>query len=383
MEYRTLGRTGEKVGIIGLGTEYLEKAPEDTVVSVVHRALDAGVSYIDLWMATPDVRSALGKALKGRRGEAFVAGHIGPVLSEGKTDISRDPTAAGRCFENFLTRLGSDHVDVAMLFMVDAPEDYERVIAPGGTADLAVRCKKEGKTRFIGMSSHYAPTALKAVRSGLIDVLMFPVNPAFDLVPPTVRIEALWEKETYTKAAEKKESAVSVKRELYMECVRRDVAVIAMKPFAAGWLFRKDNPSGISLTPVKCLHYALSQPGVVAAVPGCRSVQELEDCLSYLEADNAGREYGDIADNELWKLQGACMYCGHCLPCPAGIEIDVITRLLDEVRSGRGPDAALRAEYRALDRSGGDCTECGDCMKRCPFAVDVVANMRRAMEIFV
>src|SRR5512146_1869812 len=185
MQYRALGKTGEKVGVIGLGTEYLERASDDVMASVVHRALDAGVTYMDLWMATPDVRTAFGRALKGRRDKAFVAGHLGPVLADGKTDRSRDPAAAGACFEDFLARLGSDHVDVAMLFMVDEDSDYERVIAPGGTADLALRYKKEGKTRYIGMSSHYAPTALRAVRSGLIDVLMFPVNPAFDLVPPT------------------------------------------------------------------------------------------------------------------------------------------------------------------------------------------------------
>jgi uncharacterized protein len=380
MKYRTLGRTGANVGVIGLGMEHLERAGDKTVAAVVGSALDAGVNYFDLWMATPDVRDAMGKAIRGQRDKAFIAGHIGAILVDGKTDRSRDPAIAKRNFDDFLVRLGTNYVDAAMLFFIDASEDYERVFAPGGTADLAVRLKKEGKARFIGMSSHYAPTALRAVRSGLIDILMFPINPAFDLIPPNLRIEALWEKESYATAAETKEIAVEAKRELYMECARRGVGVIAMKPFAAGWLFRKKNPISVPLTPIQCLHYSLSQPGVIAAVPGCKSVEELKDCLAYLDADPCERDYGAIASNDLWKLQGKCMYCDHCLPCPAGIDIGAVTMLLDSAKADMS--AALKEEYIVLGKGAEDCTECGICIERCPFGVNVIANMSEARQVF-
>jgi uncharacterized protein len=380
MEYRKLGRTGVNVGVVGLGMEYLEKASQDTVASVVRTALDNGVNYFDLWMATPEVRVALGKAIKGRRSEAFLAGHVGAVLVDGKTDRSRDASVAGQNFDDFLARVGTDHVDAAMLFFVDEPQDYERVFAPGGTAELAARMKNEGKARFIGMSSHYAPTALRAVRTGLIDILMFPVNPAFDLIEPNLRIEALWEPQTYAQAAEARNPAVLLKRELYAECARRGVAIVAMKPFAAGWLFKKDNPSSITLTPVQCLHYALSQPGVITAVPGCRSVEELKDCLSYLGADDAARSYGAIASNDLWKLQGECMYCDHCLPCPAGIDVGAVTRLLDAARTEVTVD--IRREYSAQEHGADECTGCGTCEERCPFGVNAIANMREAERVF-
>jgi predicted aldo/keto reductase-like oxidoreductase len=380
MEYRKLGRTGVNVGVVGLGMEYLEKASEDTVASVVGTALDCGVNYFDLWMATPEVRTAMGRAIKGRRSEAFIAGHLGAVLVNGTTDRSRDVAVAGRNFEDFLTRVGTDHVDAAMLFFVDEPGDFDRVFAPGGTADLALRLKKEGKARFIGMSSHYAPTALRAVRTGLVDILMFPVNPAFDLIAPNLRIESLLESETYAQAAEQKNPAVALKRELYMECARRGVAIVAMKPFAAGWLFRKDNPSAITLTPVQCLHYALSQPGVVAAVPGCKNVEEVKSCLSYVDATNAERDYSAIASNYLWRLQGKCMYCDHCLPCPEEIDVGVVTRFLDAARAGTS--AAVREEYGVLDHCADECTACGVCQERCPFGVNVIENMREAGKVF-
>ncbi len=380
MHYRELGRTGVETGVVGLGLEQLENASPTEVATLIHAALDAGVSYLDLYMATPGIRDAVGKAIRGRRREAFIAGHLGAVLVDGKTDRSRDPAIALRFFDDFLLRLGTDHADVAMLFFVDEPGDYDRVFAPGGTAELAAKLKREGRARFIGMSSHYVPTALRAVRSGIIDVLMFPVNPAFDLIPPDPRVDALFEKETYARAAGAGTSGVPATRQLYAECAARGVAVIAMKPFAAGWLLRPGNPTGITLSPIQCLHYALSQPGVVAAVPGCRNREELQGCLAYLDASDAERAYGALAGSSLWKLQGSCMYCNHCLPCPAGIDIGAVTRLLDSAASG--VTVALRRAYGALGRTAETCSECGACSERCPFRVDAVANMRRAVAAF-
>jgi predicted aldo/keto reductase-like oxidoreductase len=330
-------------------------------------------------MATPHIRDATGEALRGRREKAFVAGHVGAILDGEKTVISRDPAESQTNFEDLLSRMGTDHVDAAMLFFVDKPEDYDRTFGPDGNYELVCRMKEQGKARFIGMSSHYAPTALKAVRSGRVDILMFPVNPVFDLVPPSVRIETLWEPQSYVKMAETRETAILTKRELYAECARQGVALIAMKPFASGWLFNPKNPSGIVLSPVQCLNYALSQPGVVAAVPGCKNVEELRGCLAWYDASGAEREYGALSANEMWRLQGRCMYCDHCLPCPVGIDVGAVMRCIDRARIEVTP--GLRAEYRTLEKSAGDCVECCDCMKRCPFHVDVVAAMREGLTL--
>ncbi len=117
----------------------------------------------------------------------------------------------------------------------------------------------------------------------------------------------------------------------------------------------------------------------------------MKGCLAYLDADDATRAYGSIASNDLWKLQGKCMYCDHCLPCPVGIDVGVITRLLDAAKSlnrgenaprGSGPAAAIREEYGKLDHHAEECTECGACAERCPFKVDAVGNMREAQTVF-
>jgi predicted aldo/keto reductase-like oxidoreductase len=379
MKYRKLGRTGVEVGIIGLGAEYLESAEVGTVASVVDEAMDSGVNYIDLFMASPGVRDNFGQVLKGRRQRVMVAGHLGPVLRDGQYSRSRDNAECERFYEDLLTRLGTDYIDVLMLHFVDRPEDYPVVFDPDGLLGVARRLQREGKARFIGMSSHNVPTSLRAVNSGCIDVLMFPVNPAFDIMPDEMTAGISLREILYHQSPEEGKKGNSPRLQLYHACAAQGVAVVAMKPYASGVLFR-ENPSAITLTPVQCLHYALSQPAVCTAVPGCKSAGEMRAALAYLEAGEEEKDYSAINLNTIWKLQGSCMYCNHCLPCPVGIDIGMVTRLADT--AGIAMNDEIVASYEALTARASDCTECAECMARCPFGVEVIANMDRAVKIF-
>ena len=93
MRYRKLGRTGVDVSVVGLGAEYLENVSRDTIVSVVDEAVDNGVNYIDLFMASPNVRDNFGIALKNRRQKVMVAGHLGVALDNGQYCKTRDNAA--------------------------------------------------------------------------------------------------------------------------------------------------------------------------------------------------------------------------------------------------------------------------------------------------
>ena len=153
-----------------------------------------------------------------------------------------------------------------MLHFVDEPDDYETVFGPDGLLELAMRLKKEGKARFIGMSSHKVPVALKAVKSGNVDVLMFSMNPAFDTLTADMEMDAVWQDNFQKEASTSGNRAKPQRRELYQACAIHGVGIAAMKPYAAGRLFVKENPSSIVLTPVQCINYVLSQPGVCTVV---------------------------------------------------------------------------------------------------------------------
>jgi hypothetical protein len=77
---------------------------------------------------------------------------------------------------------------------------------------------------------------------------------------------------------------------------------------------------------------------------------------------------------------GQCIYCNHCLPCPADIDIGRTIHLFDQAQAGFTPQ--MRAEYAALPARASDCTECGVCMERCPYEVDVPGKMRAAARLF-
>lgn len=379
MKYRKLGRTEVNVGIVGLGAEYLEHASETTVTSVVHAAIDGGVNYIDLFLASPGVRDNFGVALKNRRHQVMVAGHLGPVWRDGQYCRSRDKAECAKFFEDLLTRLKTDYIDALLFHFVDKPDDYETVFHPEGLLGLALKFKKEGKTRFIGVSSHNVPVALQAVNSGHIDVLMFTINPAFDTLPGDLKAEVSFKEILYHQSAVGDSESMPERKALYHACALRNVGLVAMKPYAAGVLFR-ENPSSMVLTPVQCLNYALSQPAVCTVVPGCKNVAEMKAALDFLEATDEEKDYSAIDANAMWKLQGNCMYCNHCLPCPVGIDIGKTTRITDT--AGYEINDDIFSEYEALAVRASACTECGVCVERCPFGVDVIANMNRAVDIF-
>jgi hypothetical protein len=208
---------------------------------------------------------------------------------------------------------------------------------------------------------------------------MFSINPAGDPLPGDIRLKNVLKKNLYNLSTGPEDESTLERKKLYHTCAIQEVGLVAMKPYAGGVLFR-ENPSSIILTPVQCINYALSQPGVCTVVPGCKNVTEMKAALAFLDATDDEKDYSTINVNSIWKLRGSCMYCNHCLPCPVGIDIGTIIRLTDTAIYGSVENIAL--EYEILLSKASHCTECGVCMERCPFGVDVVANITRAVEIF-
>jgi len=382
MKRVALGRTSIETGAIGLGLEHLEKASYDELAAVVERALEGGMSYMDLFMPSAAVRDNMGRLMKGRRSLFQVQGHIGACLDEkGQYMRTREPAMAERHAEDLLRRLDTDYVDVLMVHFVDEVSEWNEVAAPGGTLEIARRWKEAGKVRAVGMSSHKTGAATLAVRSGAVDVLMFPVNPLFDILPGETELMSLWKPDPYEGVTDKAALELRARRELFQECRARGVAIVAMKPFAAGWALKPDNPAGAALTPVQCIEYALSRPAVAVALAGCKTAREVEAALAWLDAPDSERDFGAALGTSGWNIAGACMYCNHCLPCPVGIDIAAVTRLADAASKAEGA-AALAGEYGALAAGAASCVECGECEARCPFGVRVRENMKRAAAVF-
>ena len=166
-------------------------------------------------------------------------------------------------------------------------------------------------------------------------------------------------------------------------CEEKGVGITVMKTLAAGRLLDESaSPFGVGLTPVQCIHYALERPAVSSVLLGARTPEEMRASLAYETATAAEKDYSVLGRGAKSAMRGKCMYCNHCLPCPAGIDIAAVTKYLDLARQLGGAAETVRAHYATLPAHGGDCASCGQCEARCPFAVEVRRNMRGATELF-
>ena len=116
---------------------------------------------------------------------------------------------------------------------------------------------------------------------------------------------------------------------------------------------------------------------------GARSLEALERSLAYETAPAEERDYA-AAFSAFPRIswEGHCMYCGHCAPCPQGIDVATVTKFLNLARAQGEVPETVREHYAALPRRADACVACGACEKRCPFGVPVVENMRAARKIF-
>lgn len=379
MQTRSLGKTGLAVSRIGYGGEYLIDADYKTTEAVLHTALDAGINIVDVFMPQPDVRSHMGDALIGRRGDVVLQGHIGAVMQDGQYMRSRDVKLCDEYVRDFLTRFHTDYIDLGMMHFIDTEEDY-RSSFESPYLEYCLDLKRRGVIRFLGASSHNAVTARRMVESGVLDVLLFSINPAFDMLPGKAGVEDFFRDETYT---DRRFRIDPDRAALYRLCEEKGVGITVMKTLGAGRLLKAETSSfGVALTPVQCIHYALERPAVASVLMGARSVAELEECLRYETAGEAEKDYSILGSGTASAMRGKCMYCNHCLPCPAGIDIAAVHKYLDLAAQTLEIPDTVRAHYGALEHPAGECLECGACEERCPFAVEVRENMRRAAERF-
>ena len=366
MQTRELGQTGISVGAVSVGADHLMHASMADTQAVVDLAIDRGVNYFDLVGPFPEFRDRFAAALRGRRDRVLLTCHLNAAVKNGQYWKTTNPEICRAGVEDFLARYHTDYIDVLFVHNVNGLAEYQALLRPGGIMELAHYYRREGIARCVGLSGHLSEVCIHPVRDGLIDVLMFPVN--------------------LSSHAEPGRSA------LLQACAVHGVGVAARKAFGGGKLlqtnrtvqfaryqtggpsFKKKVPR--TLTPVRCLSYVLTQPAVATAVAGVANCAELEASLAYLDAGDEDRDFSDaIARFEQYHT-GECVYCNHCLPCPVAIDIGLVSRLVDTFTP------ALQARYDAMPVKASACTRCGACVKRCPFSVDVLPIIDRAVGLY-
>ncbi len=380
MEYRQLGNTGLKVSVIGMGCEGYVDDPAGRVERLTQAALDHGINFFELYTPQPEVHQLLGKVLAPVRDQVVIEGHLCSVWKNGQYKKTRriDEVKAG--FELQMANLATDYLDIGMIHFVDEQSDFDEVFG-GPVIEYAKELKAAGRIRSIGLSSHNPLVALQAVKTGLVDVLLFSINPAYDMLPPTENVGDLFDLANYEKPTYQVDPA---REELYRYCAANGIGISVMKAFAGGRLLDASRSQfARAMTPVQCIHYALTRPAVATVAAGFHTVEQFDETCAWCDATEDERDYGAVlstlSDN---SFQGACMYCGHCAPCTARIEIADVNKYADLAEAQGQVTETLREHYAELEFHASDCIGCGACETRCPFGVKIVDKMQQTAEVF-
>ncbi len=380
MKYRRLGKTELMVSEIGLGAEWLERHNYEECKAIIDRAGELGINILDCWMCEPNVRTNIGKALAGQRDRWFIQGHIGSTWQDGQYVRTRDVERCREAFEDLLRRLQTDYIDLGMIHFIDQDSDWDAAMH-GPYIEYVRELKANKKIRHIGMSTHNPAMAKKAVESGIVEMLLFSINPAFDLLPPTDNLDNY-----FADNYQEEWSGIDPARtELYMLCEQHDVGLTVMKPYAGGRLFdEKRSPFGVALTPVQCIHYCLTRPAVAAVMAGYDTPEHVEQAVAYETATDKEKDYATVLANAPYHTfgQGECTYCGHCKPCPVHIDIAMVNKYYDLASMQPEVPATVKAHYLALEHHAKECIECHGCETRCPFGVNIAERMKKTAELF-
>ena len=379
MNYRRLGKTDLMVSEIGFGAEWMERHTTEECCQVMAACEECGINILDCWMSEPNVRSNLGVALKGKREKWYIQGHIGSTWQNGQYVRTRDLPKVKEAFEDLLKRLDTDYIDLGMIHYVDQESDWETIIH-GPFLQYVYDLKSAGVIRHIGMSTHNPLIAKKAVESGIVEMILFSINPAFDLLPASEDIN-----QYFVEQYDESLGGIAPERaELYKLCEQHDVGITVMKGYAGGRLFKAESSAfGVALSPLQCIHYALTRPAVASIMAGFDTVEHVYEAASYCTAPEEAKDYASVLANApKHSFTGQCTYCGHCKPCPVNIDIAMVNKLYDLAVMQDHVPASIQSHYEALEHHANECIHCGGCETRCPFHVPIVDKMKLAAKLF-
>ena len=265
MTYRTLGRTGEKVSMMGLGGYHIGvQKDEQESIRIIRTAIDNGVNFLDnCWDYN-------GGESEVRMGKALRDGYRQRVFLMTKID-GRTRKAATEQLEESLRRLQTDHIDLLQFHEIIRMGDPEKVFAPGAGMEAIVEARKAGKVRYIGFTGHKSPDIhLKMLEKA--DAHGF----HFDSVQMPLNVmDAHFN---------------SFGKKVLPMLVNKEIGVLGMKPMGSGWILRSN-----VVKPEECLHYAMNLPTSVV-ITGCDSLEILNSSL------NAARSFRPMGESQVAEL---------------------------------------------------------------------------------
>ena len=325
MKQITLGKTGITVPQNAFGALPIQRVSKETAVSLLREAYDGGMRFFDTARAYSDSEEKVGAAFDGMREKVFLA-----TKTQAKT-----PEDFWADLETSLKNLRTDYIDLYQFHCV------KQCWRPGdgtGMYEAMLEARAQGKIRHIGVTAHLIAVAEELVASGLYETLQFP----------------------FSYLATDREIA------LVRSCEAAGMGFIAMKGLAGGLLNNAE----------ACM--AFMQQFEALPIWGIQRETELKQWLSFFDREAVMTDaLRDLIDRDRTSLAGEfCRGCGYCAPCTVGITINQCARMSQMVR--RAPSQVwLNDHWQAEMAKIDDCVDCGLCMTRCPYGLEIPALLRK------
>lgn len=332
MRYRILGKTGLQVSELGFGSIPIMHLSTNEAVTILRHAHDQGITLYDTANAYSDSEDKIGRAFQGMRGKVIIA----------TKTLKRDRQGAEEDIERSLKMLRTDYIDIYQLHQMSQETDWEKAIGPDGAMEAIVKAQLDGKIKHIGVTSHNLAMAIKIIKTGLFATIQFPFNFIEDAV---------------------KDELHPLARELAM-------GILVMKPFAGGVIddaalafkFLRQFPDAIPL-------------------PGYNSVESVDQIVSfYFQANTVtATDFAAMAKYRYDLGQDFCRRCEYCQPCPQGVMIT--SAMQYRVLERKMPVHILVKSFagQAIETVV-NCIECGECIKRCPYNLEIPEILKRNYE---
>ncbi len=328
-----LGKTGITISEIGFGGIPIIRVNTANSIKILQHAYDQGITFYDTANLYRDSEDKIGQAFAGKRQNVIIA----------TKTIKRDAQSALEQLENSLRMLRTDYIDLYQMHQVAQERDYDAALAPGGAYEALLKAKEQGKIRHIGVTSHSLTMAIQLVKTDLFSTIQFPFNFIED----------------------------AAKDELHVEAKKRNIAVLAMKPFAGGVI---DNAA-------VAFAFLRQYPDVIP-LAGFDSIESVDEIIAIYRQENRVTQRDlEIMDEYRAKLgKQFCRRCEYCQPCPNGV---LITPAMGYKLLVSRMSPAVAADFaKVVMESVPLCTECGDCISRCPYELPIPEMLKEHYALY-
>lgn len=333
MEYRILGKTGLKVSALGFGGIPIQRIDSKGTKELMHRAMEAGINYIDSARGYTVSEAFLGEALEGIRDRFIIA----------TKSMARDRESMARDVEISLNNFRTDYID---LYQIHNPDEaqLQQVCAPGGALEALIEARDAGKIGHIGITLHSADVFRQALELPWVETIMFPYN----------IVETQGE-------------------ELIAACAQRNIGFICMKPLAGGAL---DDAA-------LAMRFIAANPNVTVTIPGMAQISELEQNVAAFCDPSPLTEAEQEKIRQIRRELGTnfCRRCNYCAPCSAGIGIPSVF-VAEGYYTRYHLESYAISKYQSSGAPASSCIDCGLCEQRCPYHLPIRQMLKHVVDVF-